>query len=227
MSATPSPTGTTRRCAPPSRRRASKWAAAKAACMCSIHSATTCRSRRRKPKTRSGAEREGEIAMEGFVAHKLAEFEQGKISRRRLIETLTLAATTAYAADRAGAAEQPGLKAALINHISYTCPNYRQAADWYSNGFNLHQIGASARDVALPFGKKGDQPYNVAAKDVPLTHLIFRTRDLNPAPAAGEAPRPKVQAVIDPRAYTVADCDRGKAKAGTRSPGVGNARACG
>ena len=39
--------------------------------------------------------------MEGFVAQKLNEFETGKISRRRLIETLTLAATTAYAADSA------------------------------------------------------------------------------------------------------------------------------
>jgi hypothetical protein len=67
--------------------------------------------------------------MEGFVAHTLAAFEQGKISRRKLIETLTLAVTAAHAADRASAAEQPGLKAALINHISYTCPNYRQAAD--------------------------------------------------------------------------------------------------
>jgi catechol 2,3-dioxygenase-like lactoylglutathione lyase family enzyme len=162
--------------------------------------------------------------MEGFVAHKLAEFEQGKISRRRLIETLTLAATTAYAADRAGAVEQPALKAALINHISYTCPNYRQAADWYSKVFNLDQIGARDRDVALPFGKKGDQPYNVAAKDVPLTHLIFRTRDLNPAPAAGEAPRPKVQAVIDHVAYTVADFDREKAKAELKSLGVENVR---
>ena len=162
--------------------------------------------------------------MEGFVAHKLAEFEQGKISRRKLIETLTLAATTAYAADRAGAAEQPALKAALINHISYTCPNYRQAADWYSKVFNLDQIGARDRDVALPFGKKGDQPYNVAAKDVPLTHLIFRTRDLNPAPAAGEAPRPKVQAVIDHVAYTVADFDREKAKAELKSLGVENVR---
>jgi catechol 2,3-dioxygenase-like lactoylglutathione lyase family enzyme len=162
--------------------------------------------------------------MEGFVAHKLAEFEQGKISRRRLIETLTLAATTAYAADRAGAAEQPDLKTALINHISYTCPNYRQAADWYSKVFNLDQIGARDRDVALPFGKKGDQPYNVAAKDVPLTHLIFRTRDLNLAPAAGEAPRPKVQAVIDHVAYTVADFDREKAKAELKSLGVENVR---
>ncbi len=162
--------------------------------------------------------------MEGFVAHKLAEFEQGKISRRRLIETLTLAATAAYAADRAGAAEQPGLKAALVNHISYTCPNFRQAADWYSKVFNLDQIGARDRDVALPFGKKGDQPYNVAAKDVPLTHLIFRTRDLNPVPAPGEAPRPKVQAVIDHVAYTVADFDREKAKAELKSLGVENVR---
>ena len=76
----------------------------------------------------------------------------------------------------------------------------------------------------MPFGKKGEQPYNVAAKDVPLTHLIFRTRDLNPAPAAGEAPRPKVQAVIDHVGYTVADFDREKAKAELKSLGVENVR---
>ena len=162
--------------------------------------------------------------MEGFVAHKLAEFEQGKISRRRFIETLTVAATTAYAADRADAAESQGLKAALVNHISYTCPDFRQAADWYSRVFNLDQVGARDKDVALPFGKKGEQPYNVAAKDVPLTHLIFRTRDLNPAPAPGEAPRPKVQAVIDHVAYTVADFDRERAKAELKSLGVENVR---
>jgi catechol 2,3-dioxygenase-like lactoylglutathione lyase family enzyme len=162
--------------------------------------------------------------MEGFVAHQLAEFEQGKISRRRLIETLTLAVTTAYTAAHASAAEQPGLKVALINHISYTCPNFRQAADWYSKVFNLDQIGARDRDVALPFGKKGEQPYNVAAKDVPLTHLIFRTRDLNPAPTPGEAPRPKVQATIDHVAYTVADFDRERAKAELKSLGAENVR---
>jgi hypothetical protein len=75
------------------------------------------------------------------------------------------------------------------------------------------EFGARDRDVALPFGKQGEQPYNVAAKDVPLTHLIFRTRDLNPTPTPGEAPPPKVQAVVDHVAYTVADFDREKAKA--------------
>ena len=162
--------------------------------------------------------------MEGFVAQKLNEFETGKLSRRRLIEQLTLAATTIYAADSASAQADQTLKAQLINHISYTCPNFRQGADWYSMVFNLDQVGTTNRDTAMPFGKKGDQPYNVAAKDVPLTHLIIRTRDLNPAPAPGEAPRPKVAAVVDHVAYTVADFDREKAKAELKSLGVENVR---
>ena len=135
--------------------------------------------------------------MEGFVAHKLNEYATGKLSRRGLIETLTLAATTAYAGD-AKAAEQSGLKMALINHISYNCPDFRQAADWYSKAFNLDPVGATDHDVALPFGKKGDLPYGVTATDVPLTHLIIRTRDLN-APAANGATRPKPRGGDRPR----------------------------
>jgi len=30
--------------------------------------------------------------------------------------------------------------------------------------FNLEQVGPTARDVALPFGKKGEQPYGVSSK---------------------------------------------------------------
>src|SRR5919198_820413 len=125
--------------------------------------------------------------MEGFVAHQLDAFTKGKLSRRKLIEVLTLAATTACTADKASAQAASPLKAQLINHISYTCPNFREAADWYSRVFNLDQVGATNRDVALPFGKKGDQPYGVTANDVPLTHLIIRTRDANAAPPAGGA----------------------------------------
>ena len=160
--------------------------------------------------------------MEGFVAHKLNEFETGKISRRRLIETLTLAATTAYAADSAKAESLRDV--ALVNHISYTCPDFKKAADWYSMVFNLDQVGTTARDTALPFGKKGDQPYNVTAKDVPLTHLIMRSRDLNAPPPAGGAPPPKSTAVIDHIGYTVADFNREKVKAQLIALGVKNVR---
>jgi catechol 2,3-dioxygenase-like lactoylglutathione lyase family enzyme len=162
--------------------------------------------------------------MEGFAAQRLNEFETGKISRRKLIESLTLAATTLYATDSVTAQADQTLKAQLVNHISYTCPNFRQAADWYSKVFNLEQVGTTNHDTAMPFGKKGEQPYNVTAKDVPLTHLIIRTPDRNAAPAAGARPRPTPQGVMDHFALTVTDFDREKAKAELLALGVKNVR---
>jgi catechol 2,3-dioxygenase-like lactoylglutathione lyase family enzyme len=162
--------------------------------------------------------------MEGFVAHKLNEYATGKLNRRALIETLTLAATTAYAGG-AGAAERSGIKLALVNHISYNCPNLRQAADWYSKAFNLDQIGATDRDVALPFGKKGEQPYGVTATDV-LTHLIIRTRDLN-SPAANGATRPRPQAVVDHICYTIADFNQERVRTELTALGATNVRNAG
>ena len=161
--------------------------------------------------------------MEGFVAKQVNDYQNGKISRRGLIEILTLAATTAYAENGAGAAEQTGLEAALVNHVSYTCPDFRKAADWYSMVFNLDQVGATARDVALPFGKKDEKPYGVSADDVPLTHLILRTRP--PAgPAGNGPPRRKANAVIDHLAFTVADFEPERAKAQLTAMGANNVR---
>ena len=163
--------------------------------------------------------------MEGFVAQKLNDFETGKISRRRLIETLTLAATTVSATDVAEAqSSNPTLKAQLINHFSYTCPNFREAADWYSKVLNLDQVGATDRDVVLPFGKKGEQPYGVAAKDVPLTHLVIRSRDVDGPRRSGDQPRPAPQAVIDHIAFTVADFNRDRAVVALTALGVKNIR---
>jgi catechol 2,3-dioxygenase-like lactoylglutathione lyase family enzyme len=161
--------------------------------------------------------------MEGFVAKQVHDYQNGRISRRRLVEILTLAVTTTCAGKSAGAAEQSGLDAALVNHVSYTCPDFRKAADWYSMVFNLDQVGATARDVALPFGKKGEKPYGVSADDVPLTHIICRTRPLG-ASAGNGPPRRKANAVIDHIAFTVADFDRERAKAQLAAMGVKNVR---
>ena len=51
--------------------------------------------------------------MEGFVAHKLNDYANGKISRRSLIEALTLAATTVYAGS-AKAADAPGVAQEVV-----------------------------------------------------------------------------------------------------------------
>ena len=161
--------------------------------------------------------------MEGFVAKHVHDYQTGKISRRRLIEILTLAATSA-GAGRAAGAEPTGLDVALVNHVSYTCPDFRKAADWYSKVLNLDQVGMTDHDVVLPFGKKGEQPYGVTAKDVPLTHLVIRTRDVNGPRRSGNEPRPAPQAVIDHIAFTVADFDRDRAVPVLKALGVKNIR---
>jgi catechol 2,3-dioxygenase-like lactoylglutathione lyase family enzyme len=163
--------------------------------------------------------------MEAFVAQKLNDFESGKITRRKLIETLTLAATAVGAGSAANAqSPDPTLKAQLINHFSYTCPNFREAADWYSKVLNLDQVGMTDHDVVLPFGQKGEQPYGVTAKDVPLTHLVIRTRDVNGPRRSGNEARPAPQAVIDHIAFTVADFDRDRAVPVLKALGVKNIR---
>jgi catechol 2,3-dioxygenase-like lactoylglutathione lyase family enzyme len=127
-------------------------------------------------------------------------------------------------ANAAQAVAPRGVKAALVNHVSYTCPDFKQAGDWYSKVFNLDQVGLKETEVTLPFGKKGEQPYNVAAKDVPLTFIICRTRDLNAPPANGAAPRPKPTAVINHIGYTVADFERNRVREQLKAMGVANVR---
>lgn len=162
--------------------------------------------------------------MEGFVAQKLHDFESGKISRRGLIEALTAAATAGAAGSAGAQGSAPALKVQLVNHISYTCPDFHKAADWYSKVFNLDQVGASKSNVVLPFGKPGEQPYNVTAKDVPLTHLVIRSRDPNRPPESGLPARPPSQAVIDHICYTIADFDRDRVVAELKSLGIEDAK---
>src|ERR1700752_5344650 len=91
------------------------------------------------PKTSRSRERE-EDTMKAFTASKLDDYSKGKISRRQLLESLTVAAVTTAAAGGAQAAPAPAanraLKAALTNHISHQCPDFHRVADWYSRVFN-------------------------------------------------------------------------------------------
>ena len=164
--------------------------------------------------------------MEGLAAQALNEFETGRISRRKLIETLTLAATTFAAAGVAKAqSPDPTLKAQLINHFSYSCPDYRLAAEWYAKLLSLEPSGGNDREVVLPLGRRGEKPYGVTANDVPLTHLIIRTRDPNgPPPRSGSRRETASQAVVDHICFTVAGFNRDRAKVTLAAMGVKNIR---
>jgi len=168
--------------------------------------------------------------MYGLAATKLEEFEQGKISRRQLIQSLTIAATSVGAANAASAQGQVGVTPALVNHVSYTCPDFKKGADWYCKLFNLDQVGLKDDDktheVTLPFNKMNEQPYGVTAKDVPPSFLLIRSRALNQPTATGVA-RPVPTSVVNHMAYTVADFDSKRIQDQLKAMGVQNIRAAG
>ena len=167
--------------------------------------------------------------MQAFVATKLDDYSRGKISRRQLLELLTVAAVTTAPAGGANAAPAPNraLKAALVNHISYQCPDFHRVADWYSRVFNMEQVTypSEPTQIGMPFGRRNQKPLGVTADDVPTSYIVLRTR--NPQGTAADksaSARPRSRATIEHLAYTVADFDRDRARAQLQAMGVQNIR---
>ena len=94
--------------------------------------------------------------MERFIADLVKRFEDGKITRRQFCETVALAATV-YAAGEsaANAAPTQGFKMIAINHISYACPDYRKARDFYTSVLGMENAKDDGKSRAnLTLGPK-------------------------------------------------------------------------
>jgi catechol 2,3-dioxygenase-like lactoylglutathione lyase family enzyme len=121
--------------------------------------------------------------MEHIVAKLVQEFEQGKLTRRQLIQSLTLAATAASAATAvpAAAAEAKVMTATNYNHVSYQVSDYTKSRDFYVGLFGMKVSEDNGMQCRLSFGN------NI---------LIVRNRQ-----PAGK---------VDHIAYTVANWDKEK-----------------
>jgi len=122
--------------------------------------------------------------MEHIVANLVRDFEQGKLNRRQLIQSLTLAATAATAAASAvpaAAAESKILPATNFNHVSYQVTDYAKTRDFYAGLFGMKVTEDNGKQCRLAFGN------NI---------LIVRNRQ----------PAPKVDHI----AYTIANWDEQK-----------------
>ena len=78
--------------------------------------------------------------MEQIVANLVSEFEQGKLTRRQLIRSLSLAVTAGTALSAvpaAAAAEGKTLQAMYINHVSYQVADYARTRDFYAGLFGM------------------------------------------------------------------------------------------
>ena len=92
--------------------------------------------------------------MENIIAKLLQDFEQGKMSRRQLIQSLALAATAASAATASAAAPAEGYvaRATAINHVSYPCKDYTKLRDFYSGLFGMKVSRDDGMQCRLSFG---------------------------------------------------------------------------
>jgi catechol 2,3-dioxygenase-like lactoylglutathione lyase family enzyme len=165
--------------------------------------------------------------MESFIAKTLKDFEDGKISRRQWIQTIAVAAAVYGAGEEAAnAAPSTGFKTIAVNHISYSCPDYTRARDFYGSlmGMENQPDHDSGTQAYLTFGPRegGGWLLPRGANDLSTPNPLQRGgaggggRGAAPAtaPAATTAPqRPPVTAVIDHIAYTVANFDKTRAEA--------------
>jgi len=120
--------------------------------------------------------------MQHIIAKLLHEFEQGKLTRRQLIQNLTVAATAASVASvPAAAADAKVLNATNINHVSYQVTDYAKTRDFYAGLFGMKVSDDDGKQCRLSFGN------NI---------LIVRNRQ----------PAPKVDHI----AYTIANWDQEK-----------------
>jgi catechol 2,3-dioxygenase-like lactoylglutathione lyase family enzyme len=120
--------------------------------------------------------------MEHIIAKLVDEFAKGKLTRRQLIQDLTIAATAATAASTpASAADGKVLTATNINHVSYQVTDYARTRDFYAGLFGMKVSDDDGKQCRLTFGD------NI---------LIVRNRQ----------PAPKVDHI----AYTIANWDQEK-----------------
>ena len=142
--------------------------------------------------------------MERFIADLVGKFETGTISRRDFCEGVALAAIVCAAGGaEANAAPSGGLKMLGINHISYACPDYRKARDFYSSVLGMEKLKDDGKErVNLAFGP---------APGKGGAFIVARN-------AAANAPAP-ARAVVDHVCYSISNWNDARVNAALKAAG--------
>jgi catechol 2,3-dioxygenase-like lactoylglutathione lyase family enzyme len=148
--------------------------------------------------------------LETVIARLVRDFETGAISRRQLIQTLAMVAVGAPLAGAAASAQPAPLapimraapwKTIWLDHISFSCTDYKKSADFYTSlmGWTVKEGSDNGRQVTCEIGDIG-------------TILIRNKRPTTANPTGGAAAGPNVQAVIDHISFGVSPWDKDAVK---------------
>src|SRR5437588_5523172 len=104
----------------------------------------------------------GEQAMETVIAKLLQDFEQGKMNRRQLIQSLSVAAAAAAGMAPSAVAAGKPLEALYVNHISYQVNDYKKVRDFYVDLLGMKVTEDDGKQCRLVFGNNILVPRNQA-----------------------------------------------------------------
>jgi catechol 2,3-dioxygenase-like lactoylglutathione lyase family enzyme len=111
--------------------------------------------------------------MEHIIDRLVREFEGGKLSRRQLIQSLTVAASGAATAV---AADPAPFKAVTVNHISYQVADYAKTRDFYAGLLGMQVSHDDGRQCYLSFGNTFLLPRNMRqGRTAPMVDHIAYT----------------------------------------------------
>src|SRR4029077_16527937 len=117
---------------------------------------------RGKPDRIPAEFRIGGQAMESVIAKLLQDFEQGKMNRRQLIQSLSLAAAAAAGIGPAARAAGKPLEALYDNHHSYEVNDYKKVRDFYVDLLGMKVTEDDGKQCRLVFGNNMLIPRNRA-----------------------------------------------------------------
>jgi catechol 2,3-dioxygenase-like lactoylglutathione lyase family enzyme len=120
------------------------------------------------------------LVMEHVIGKLLNDFEQGKMNRRQLIQSIAAAASIAGAAGAASAEGSSGFKTIAVNHISYVSKDYAKTRDFYADLMGMKVSHDDGKQCYLAFGDSFLLPRNARAggsQTPPLVNHIAYTID--------------------------------------------------
>jgi len=133
--------------------------------------------------------------MEHLIAKLLQNFEQGKMTRRQLIQSLALAATAASAASAVptAAADGKGFKAITVNHISYQVADYAKTRDFYADLLGMKVSQDDGKQCFLSFGDTFIIPRNRPTGTPWIDHIAYTIDNWNRGAVEAELKRRGLQ----------------------------------
>ena len=133
--------------------------------------------------------------MEHLIAKLLQNFEQGKMTRRQLIQSLALAATAASAASAVPtvAADGKGFKAITVNHISYQVADYARIRDFYADLLGMKVSQDDGKQCFLSFGDTFIIPRNRPTGTPRIDHIAYTIDNWNKDAVEAELKRRGLQ----------------------------------